>query len=78
MVFVFDSNRPSDTQKQVLPKPFRFLLVAGAALTKHDWIFAGRSETSRRTITASVTRSGYEKMMANWIYKAPGLKLRER
>jgi hypothetical protein len=71
MVFVFESSRPSDKQKQVLPRPFRFLLVAGAALTRQDWVFAGRSETSRRTITASVTRSGYDKMMANWIYKAP-------
>ena len=71
MVFVFDSNRPVDPTKGVAPKPFKFLLVAGARLTRADWLFAGRSETSRRTITASVTRSGYEKMLSNWIYKAP-------
>jgi hypothetical protein len=65
MVFVFDSNRPKDTE----PRPFRFVQVVGAKLSKSDWLFSGRSETSRRTITASVTRSGYEKMMANWIYK---------
>jgi hypothetical protein len=29
--------------------------------------------TSRRTITASVTQLGYQKMMSNWIYKAPEL-----
>ena len=40
-----------------------------------DWTFSGRSETSRRTITAGVNRSGYDKMVGNWIYKAPGLKL---
>jgi hypothetical protein len=73
MVFVFDSNRPVDVTKGIPPKPFRFLLVAGARLTKADWIFSGRSATSRRTITASVTRSGYQKMLGNWIYKEPAL-----
>jgi hypothetical protein len=71
MVFVFDSNRPIDYLTS--PKPFRFVMVVGAQLTKEDWMFSGRSETSRRTITASVKRSGYEKMMATWIYKAPAL-----
>ncbi|HYH86276.1 MAG TPA: hypothetical protein VEX60_12545 [Pyrinomonadaceae bacterium] len=73
MVFVFDSNRPVDAAKRIAPRPFKFVMVVGARLTKEDWLFAGRSETSRRTITASVTKSGYEKMMANWIYKAPDL-----
>lgn len=71
MVFVFDSNRPTDFT--TAPKPFRFVMVLGARLLEEDWLFAGRSATSRRTITASVTRTGYEKMMANWIYKAPTL-----
>ncbi len=65
MVFVFDSSRPNDG----VPKPFRFLKVVGALLSKSDWIFSGRSETSRRTITASVTEIGYQKMMSNWIYQ---------
>ena len=69
MVFIFDSNRPEDSAKNVAPKPFRFVQVVGARLTKRDWIFSGRSKTSRRTITASVTESGYKKMMKNWIYK---------
>ena len=73
MVFVFDSNRPSDEMKGIQPKPFRFVKVVGARLTRQDWSFSGRSEKSRRTITASVTKSGHQKMMANWIYKAPGL-----
>ncbi len=71
MVFVFDSNRPVDTNKGIAPRPFRFVKVVGAALTIADWKFSGRSETSRRTITASVTPSGYEKMEANWIYRDP-------
>jgi hypothetical protein len=73
MVFVFDSSRPADVVKRVAPRPFKFVMVVGARLTKEDWLFSGRSETSRRTITASVTRSGYERMMANWIYKAPDI-----
>lgn len=69
MVFVFDSNRPADVAKGVGPKPFRFVMVAGAQLARDDWKFSGRSETSRRTITASVTQSGYMKMTSNWIYR---------
>lgn len=65
MVFVFDCNRRRDT----VPRSFRFVQVAGARLTKEDWIFSGRGATSRRTITASVTDRGYRKMMANWIYR---------
>jgi hypothetical protein len=66
MVFVFDCNRPAD----LVPRSFRFEMVVGAQLSKSDWIFSGRSTTSRRTITASVTDSGYQKMTANWISKA--------
>ena len=59
MVFVFDSNRPKDEA----PRPFRFVKVVGAELTKDDWLFSGRSETSRRTITARfrvrVNQEGY-------------------
>ncbi len=73
MVFCFSSGRPTDKAKGILPAPFRFALVCGAQLTKSDWKFAGRSATSRRTITASVTQSGYDKMMSNWIYKHPDL-----
>jgi hypothetical protein len=73
MVFAFAGGRPTDVARGIDPKPFRFLMVCGALLERSDWLFAGRSETSRRTITASVTRTGYDKMMANWIYKAPAL-----
>jgi len=75
MVVMFDANRAVDASKGVGPTPFRFLRVVGAQLTKSDWKFSGRSETSRRTITASVTDSGYRKMMANWIYNAPDLAM---
>lgn len=69
LVFVFDSNTARDEHLALPPKPFRFLKVVGAQLAKADWSFSGRSEGSRRTITASVTQSGFEKMEANWIYR---------
>ena len=69
MVFVFDSNTSSDANKGITPKPFRFVKVVGALLQKSDWNFSGRSETSRRTITASINRSGFNKLEANWLYR---------
>lgn len=69
MVFVFDANRARDDDRGIPPKPFRFLKVAGAKLTAEDWKFSGRFATSRRTITASVTREGFDKMETNWIYR---------
>ncbi len=68
MVFVFESDRPVDITSGAAPRPFRFQKVLLGQLTKADWSYSGRSETSRRTITASVTRSGFEKMKQNWIY----------
>ena len=70
MVFVFDSNTSRDEGLGIDPKPFRFIKAVGARITKKDWNFSGRSKTSRRTITASVTRTGFDKMEANWIYRA--------
>jgi hypothetical protein len=69
MVFVFDSNTARDEALKIPPRPFRFVKVVGALIKKSDWNFSGRSETSRRTITASVTRTGFEKMEQNWIYR---------
>jgi len=73
MVFVFESGRPVDLRAAKIGKRFRFLAVYGALLAKSDWQFAGRSATSRRTITATVLPSGFEKMARNWIYRAPGV-----
>lgn len=71
MVFTYESGRPNDEEKGIEPIPFRFLGVYGAQLEMQDWKFSGRSETSRRTITASVKPSGYQKMTRNWIYRHP-------
>ena len=69
MVFVYESSRPRDLVGGNL-KPFRFRQVLGAELKKSDWKLAGRGPNSRRTITASVVPSGYDKMKMNWLYWA--------
>jgi hypothetical protein len=69
MVFHFDSNTPRDIEAGIAAKPFRFKGVYAAQLQKEDWTYSGRSITSRRTITASVNKSGMEKMKANWVYR---------
>jgi hypothetical protein len=66
----FSSSGPKDASEGKPPRPFALEKVVGAKLLKSDWEFSGRSETSRRTITASVTNTGHEKMMKSWIYKA--------
>jgi hypothetical protein len=71
MVFVFDSNKPADVSKGIAPRPFRFIKVVGAPLEISDWHFSGRSATSRRTITATITQTGCSKMEQNWIYRDP-------
>jgi hypothetical protein len=69
LVFVFDANSSRDHELGIQPKPFRFIKVVGAQLDQKDWQFSGRSKTSRRTIPASVKKSGYEKMEKNWVYR---------
>jgi hypothetical protein len=68
MVFCFDSTTSLDSQKGTAPKPFGFRAVYAAQLDEQDWSSSGRSETSRRTITASVNQRGVARMRANWIY----------
>lgn len=70
MVFHFDSNTVNDERKGIPPKSFRFVGIYAAKLEKADWTFSGRSDTSRRTITASVNRHGVEKMRENWVYRS--------
>jgi hypothetical protein len=70
LVLAYRASRGNDEAKKIDPMPFGFDGVFGAQLEKSDWTFAGRSSTSRRTITASVNPSGYAKMTDNWIYRA--------
>jgi hypothetical protein len=70
MVFVYDSNNENDRDPV---RPFRFRKVVAGSLEEDDWSFQGRSEDSRRTITASVLASGRDKMHDNWVYRDPEL-----
>ena len=84
MVFVFDANSANDEAQaikrgeQPVARPFKFVEVLGAQLEHADWQFSGRSATSRRTITATIKPSGYEKMAANWIYRDPTIPPRKQ
>lgn len=82
MVFVFDADSANDEADAVkkgrepVARPFRFVEVLGGQLEIEDWQFSGRSDTGRRTITATVKPSGYAKMAANWIYCDPSIRPR--
>ncbi|MFZ4767998.1 MAG: hypothetical protein ACOYMN_23870 [Roseimicrobium sp.] len=69
MVFVFDSDSPRLDALTMEKRAFSFIEVLAADLEKEDWQHAGRSATSRRTITAAIKRSGFEKLKSNWIYR---------
>jgi len=52
-------------------QPTQIVEVMAANLTLADWSFSGRSETSRRTITASINAVGTTKLRNNAIYRDP-------
>lgn len=53
--------------------PTFFNRVMLAKLESEDWSFAGRGEGSRRTPTASILRSGFNKLQAGTLYYEPGM-----
>lgn len=59
------------TKPPNLREPITFIQVLGTKLEMDDWSFSGRSETSRRTITASITEKGMDKLRRNPIYQNP-------
>ena len=50
-----------------------FLEILCAKLNQSDWSFSGRKGTSRRTPTASITKSGVEKLRSSFLYRLPGV-----
>ena len=52
-------------------EPTKFSRVLIAKLAEEDWSFSGRRATSRRTPTASILRSGKEKLLAHPVYLDP-------
>lgn len=49
-----------------------FTEILCAKLEETDWTFADRKEHSRRTPTASINKTGMEKLRDNQIYRIPG------
>ena len=50
-----------------------FLEILCAKLDEADWSFSGRTNTSRRTPTASITAAGVQKLRNNFLYRLPGV-----
>ncbi|MFQ6042871.1 MAG: hypothetical protein ACE5PV_18590 [Candidatus Poribacteria bacterium] len=48
--------------------PTEIVEVLTAYLTHEDWSFSGRKGSSRRTITASITKNGMKKLRSNRVY----------
>jgi hypothetical protein len=67
-ILIFRYSIDSETQPITERTPTEIIEVLCANLTEEDWQFSGRSETSRRTITASIIKSGMEKLRSNIIY----------
>lgn len=60
-----------DTEPLADRSPTRVDRVMCAELDEADWSFSGRSQTSRRTPTASIRRSGVLKLATNAAYVDP-------
>lgn len=54
-----------------LREPIEFVQILAAELAQSDWSFSGRTGASRRTITASITKTGMHKLRSNPIYQNP-------
>ncbi|MCZ6675752.1 MAG: hypothetical protein O7E52_00730 [Candidatus Poribacteria bacterium] len=69
LVFRYTVGRQNNGKSQ----PLTFIEILCAKLLATDWSFSGRKGSSRRTPTASITRSGVEKLRANFLYRVPGV-----
>ena len=59
------------TRKMKNRAPITFVQVLAADIKKADWQFSGRKGDSRRTPTASVIKTGMEKLRRNPVYQDP-------
>lgn len=67
MVVQFSTDVTTEPIYDRAPTAIERVMVA--PLDETDWKFSGRSETSRRTPTASVNVTGYAKMAAGAVYE---------
>lgn len=70
-VMIFRYKVDTTTTPFANREPTRFLQVLVARLEREDWSFSGRRGTSRRTPTASITKTGMHKLRSNPIYQEP-------
>lgn len=68
----------TDTEPVEERSPTTIVRVLAARLDERDWGFSGRAETSRRTPTASILKSGTAKLEAGVVYLDPSLAGRSR
>lgn len=70
-IMVFQYRIDLTTMPVEARQPTRFERVLCAQLEEGDWSFSGRGVTSRRTITASILRTGMVKLEQNPVYVDP-------
>ncbi|MHA1654335.1 MAG: hypothetical protein ACTSYX_09910 [Candidatus Thorarchaeota archaeon] len=59
-------------------KTVEFVEVLAAKLDPSDWSFSGRHRKSRRTITASITKSGMRKLRNNPVLRNPAYRVKPK
>jgi len=67
-IMIFRYSVDTKTEPMEERAPTEIVEVMCAELIESDWTFSGRSEKSRRTITASINRYGMAKLRENKIY----------
>ncbi len=77
-IMIFQYGIDLITEPLTNREPTTFERVLCTQLEENDWSFSGRSASSRRTITASILRSGAEKLAGNPIYLDPSYAGRRR
>jgi len=77
-IMIFQYKIDLETEPIEDRDPTKFERVLCARLDESDWSFSGRGAASRRTITASIRRSGTEKLAANPVYLDPVYASRRR
>ncbi len=70
-LMVFRYTVDTETQPVRERAPTQFVQILAARLELNDWSFSGRAGHSRRTITASIIKSGMHKLRSNPVYQHP-------
>jgi hypothetical protein len=68
-IMVFQYSKDVSTRPVHKRRPSEYLRVLIAKLEREDWSFSGRRGQSRRTPTASILKSGTQKLLRSAIYE---------